>query len=163
MNELPAAQGAGPGSSAALAPHRARWMDQLTGALLVSAAVMMLVPAVPPALRSLGFGAASTSMQSAGKIGPLLLQERAPLGAGADVSEPDDPDPSEPSHLRFGIPRRGIELLDEPKSSSAQVGEIAAGEPVLIVREQGEWAFIAQNGEDGMIKGWVRRSEIAVR
>jgi hypothetical protein len=167
MNDLPAAP----------APPRSRWMERLTGALLFSAAVVTLVPVVPAALRSLGVGVAPAPVQGAGTIAQLLPrrgsthprldldersradEERAPSSAGLPTADPD----GEPARIRVGVAPRGLKLLDEPSPGSARVGEIAAGELVMIVRESGEWAFIARNGDDGVIMGWARRSEIAVR
>jgi len=33
----------------------------------------------------------------------------------------------------------------------------------MLMKEQGEWALVLQNGADGVVMGWARRSEIAVR
>jgi hypothetical protein len=162
-------------------PHaRPRWMDRLTGALLLVSAAVALVPVLPAALRALGAGVSPAEEQAAGRSAWLLPPQGSPHApfdvdesperdaralprAEAPELDADEEAPQSSPRLRMGVAPRGIRLLDEPRVGSARVGEIAAGELVMIVRESGDWALIARNDDQGVVMGWARRSEIAIR
>ncbi|WP_437678565.1 SH3 domain-containing protein [Sorangium sp. So ce131] len=184
----PAAPAAPPASAAGAAPAaqaaapRARRLDRLTGLLLLAAAAVALFPATPVLLRALGLDGAPAPMQSAAKFSRLL----APRPPGQPRPRFDERDDAEPlpspraedpaldsdeeaeapgaaGRFQLGIAERGITLLDEPRADGSRVGAIAAGELVMIMREAGGWALVAQNDGDNVVMGWARRSEIAIR
>ncbi|AUX40147.1 hypothetical protein SOCE26_015440 [Sorangium cellulosum] len=183
----PAAQAAAPPASAAgaapaaqAAAPRARRLDRLTGLLLLAAAAVALFPAAPVLLRALGLDGAPAPMQSAGRFARLLAP-RSPdpprprfdeRGDAEPLPSPRAEDPAldeeaeapgAAGRFQLGIAERGITLLDEPRAGGSRVGAIAAGELVMIMREAGGWALVAQNDGDSIVMGWARRSEIAIR
>lgn len=168
----PAPSPDGPGGA------RARRINRLTGLLLLAAAAVVLVPTSPVLLYAAGVGVPRPPMQSAGKIGRMLrrspavappwahdqtAEDDAPRLRLPDVEDHDGEPPDAPARLRVGVAPRGLTLLDEPSQGGSRVGTIPAGEVVMILREAGGWALIAQNTDEGVIMGWARRSEIAVR
>ncbi len=68
---------------------------------------------------------------------------------------------------RYGTTRRATPLLAEPGDRADILGRVRANEKVMIVKEQGEWAFVLHGGlEPGageMGTGWIKKSEIAIR
>jgi hypothetical protein len=68
---------------------------------------------------------------------------------------------------RYGTTRRAAPLLAEPGDATHILGQVRANERVVIVKEQGEWAFVFHGGlESGageMGTGWLKKSEIAIR
>ncbi|MGK4007077.1 SH3 domain-containing protein [Sorangium sp. So ce1036] len=165
---------------AAPAPGRARRLDRLTGLLLLLAAAIVLFPAAPALLRAAGVGGTRSPMPSASRFAHLL-DRRSPAAPrfrfdeGADTDDRPSPgaelpglddegeEPGTTGRLQLGIAARGITLRDEPRADGSRVGAIAAGEFVMIVREAGGWALVAQHHGDSLVMGWARRSEIAVR
>lgn len=61
--------------------------------------------------------------------------------------------------IRLGLARRALKLHAEPDDNGTVLGEIKAGEQVVIIKEAGLWALVFQSGN----MGWTRKSEIAVR
>jgi hypothetical protein len=43
------------------------------------------------------------------------------------------------------------------------LGEVKAGDMLMVVKEAGEWVLAVRSGGDGVLMGWTQRSEIAVR
>ena len=62
-----------------------------------------------------------------------------------------------------GIARRPLKLFDKPGAVGTVMGEVRAGDLVMIGKELGDWALVAHDGDDGVVMGWTRKSEIAVR
>ncbi len=68
---------------------------------------------------------------------------------------------------RYGTTRRAAPLLAEPGDAAHILGQVRANERVVIVKEQGEWAFVfhggVESGGSEMGTGWLKKSEIAIR
>ena len=68
---------------------------------------------------------------------------------------------------RFGTARRATALLAEPGGAGRILGQVRANERLMIVKEQGDWAFVVHGGIGGgageMGTGWLKKSEIAIR
>lgn len=85
--------------------------------------------------------------------------------------EGDDPGVGEPAEesapgeegrsksIRLGLARKTLTLYAEPGGAGEVLGEIKAGEQVVIIKEAGPWALVFQSGN----MGWTKKSEIAVR
>ncbi|MCC6556103.1 MAG: SH3 domain-containing protein [Polyangiaceae bacterium] len=163
-------------------PRGARWIDRVTGLLLLAAGASVALAAAPAALRALGVGA--PPRQSAARLPEIRY--RAPASSPRftfdleDDEEPEDRlDPhagaphgggggDAPAHgdtgkIRMGLARRDLAVLGEPDAAGVRLGEIKAGDVIMVVREAGEWTLVIQNGADGVTMGWVRSSEIAIR
>jgi uncharacterized protein YgiM (DUF1202 family) len=94
--------------------------------------------------------------------------DRAPAWALDDDSErerevgraPSGKDSEERARTtRLGLARSALTLHAEPGDDAYVIGEIKAGEQVVIIKEAGLWALVFQSGN----MGWTRKSEIAVR
>lgn len=60
---------------------------------------------------------------------------------------------------KMGLTRKAISLRDVPREGGVLLGEVSAGEQVVIFRASGSWLLILHNGN----MGWAPASEIAVR
>jgi hypothetical protein len=74
-------------------------------------------------------------------------------------AEQGDREPGGRGSIRMGLARQTLKLYDKPRDTGIVLGEIKAGEQVVILREDGPWALIVHSGS----MGWTRKSEIAVR
>jgi hypothetical protein len=94
---------------------------------------------------------------------PGLPGDREHLFQGDDpgVGEPKDEPSGEPKagSIRLGLARKTLTLYAEPGGAGEVLGEIKAGEQVVIIKEAGPWALVFQSGN----MGWTKKSEIAVR
>jgi hypothetical protein len=101
---------------------------------------------------------------------------------GRDAPDQDGPRVHEPrgphagageARARFGVVRHRIELLDspveaqgspaDPPSESRVLGHVESGKLVMVIKEIGDFALVAYSGDDGVLMGWTKKSEIAVR
>ena len=138
--------------------------------------------ATPALLRTAGFGAPPVDYAELPRVHAVAAvasssSSSAPSKAriqflGASDDEASAPPPTEvaPGQSsaswavpRMGLARKKLELRDHAASSGLIVGEVAAGAIVTVVREQGEWVLVAQNGPDDMSLGWAQRSAVTVR
>jgi uncharacterized protein YgiM (DUF1202 family) len=123
--------------------------------------------------KTYGYGA-----QGRDRASPSLDDPFAPGSPGDDDRAPAwalDPErertvdeaPQEPEKdregrartTRMGLARSALTLHAEPGDDAYVIGEIKAGEQVVIIKEAGLWALVFQSGN----MGWTRKSEIAVR
>jgi hypothetical protein len=158
-------------------PGPAHRIDQLTAVLLLTAVGTAIAAAGPSILRMAG--APLPAAQPTAAAPPLDLRHQPPelLAHPDPLFDPDrdsDPDeasglgmrPADPAtgdHARPGQARGALALRERPADGARPVGEVKAGEIVMIVREAGDWALVWAGGNDGIVMGWVRKSGIAVR
>ena len=183
MEAARAAAGTSPGDGGGAPPARrsSRWLDRLTGLLLLGAISAVAVSVAPAALRPLRVDAAPRS--SAARMPRVRYPGVPPTGRFSfDLSDdepgappygsrpldprgaPGDDEPgAAPEGLRMGLARKDLKIIGEPGADGVPVGEIKGGDMVMIVKEQGEWVLVLQNGADGVVMGWAPRREIAVR
>jgi hypothetical protein len=50
----------------------------------------------------------------------------------------------------------------KPDEASAVTGLVPGGDPLLVIREQGEWALVVHRNADSTAIGWAPRALIAV-
>jgi uncharacterized protein YgiM (DUF1202 family) len=74
-------------------------------------------------------------------------------------SETGDREETRRNSIRMGLARQTLKLYEKPRDTGLVLGEIKAGEQVVVLREDGAWALIVHSGS----MGWTRKSEIAVR
>ena len=67
------------------------------------------------------------------------------------------------ARARFGVVRHKVALLEKPGEGARSLGEVRPGEMVMVIKEAGDYALIAYSGDDGVLMGWAKKSEIAVR
>jgi hypothetical protein len=146
----------------------ARWLDRATGLLLCVAVGIALGPATPALLRAVGAPLPGLGERSEGP--PIALPHQPPeLLADPDaLFDPDhDLDPEEAQAQlpdgRIGLARGPLTLHDKPAPTARPLGDVKAGELVMIMRESGDWVYVVHGGEDRMVSGWAKKSEIAVR
>lgn len=151
----------------------ARWLDRATGLLLCVAVAIALGSATPALLRALGAPLPQGAPQGEGP--PLVLPRQPPeLLAHPDLLLDPDHDldadeaqaaaPAAPAAPgRIGLARGPLTLHDQPALAARSLGDVQAGELVLIMREAGDWVYVLHDGDDRMLRGWAKKSEIAVR
>jgi uncharacterized protein YgiM (DUF1202 family) len=54
-------------------------------------------------------------------------------------------------------------LREKPATNAEVVGRVNAGELVLVPFVSGEWALVQYGTPGGVVSGWAKKSEIAVR
>ncbi|MDI1445405.1 hypothetical protein [Polyangium sp. 6x1] len=185
--EGPAPEGQGP------APRPGRWIDTLTTLLLVATACFVAVSATPALLRAAGlapFGPSGVFRSplrspvadphpigsgladdeddddhgSEPLLGPRFDPFRdAPRASGrtADSAEPDEGAPR--GRMRPAVVRRKATLRLSASEDADPTGEVSVGDSVFVVREQGEWVLVLQTGAEGVLMGWMQRSQLAIR
>lgn len=153
----------------------ARWLDRLAGAAVVLALGAVLGAATPALVRASGLGAAPEGYAELPRSHPLPPSASSSKPRIEFLDEPDDerlPSPTDlpPGHSsaswavpRAGLARTTLELRTHADSTGLIVGEVPAGAPVTVVREQGAWVLIAQNAAGDMSLGWAPKSQVAIR
>lgn len=154
----------------------ARWIDRLSGALLLGAAIVSAAAAGPAVLRASGVprldraapmdaspldqaaDGPSAGVDGLPRLPPEIFADPRPMLEADHDLDGDEP-PSPPAHLKLGLARRALLLRDGPSDASRAIGEIDAGALVVITREAGDWAEVRTGGP----VGWVKKSGIAVR
>lgn len=153
----------------------ARWLDRLAGGAVVLAFGAVLGAATPAFVRVAGFGVppeghaelprSRAQQPSAGVSEPRIEfldeQEDEALPSPTDVAPGKSP--ASWAVPRMGLARTTLELRTHAAANGPVVGEVPAGTPVTVVREQGAWVLIAQNGAGDMSLGWAPKSEVAIR
>lgn len=89
-------------------------------------------------------------------------RDTAPDGA-EDDGVPKAPDDVFSHGARVGLARKTLMLVDRAAPDAHVLGEVRAGEVIMIVKEQGDWALVVHSGGDDVSMGWTRKSDIAVR
>lgn len=167
------ARGGPPGEpdarASSLAP-RWRWIDALSGVLLFAAVIAAGVAAMPALLRAVGVPLPSAAAPSFAPTIDVRYQPpeilRDPdklLDPDRDLDPDDAPFAAPQSHGQLGLARVATTLRDRPADGGKQVGEIKAGELVMILQESGDWLQVWASGADSVAMGWVKKSGIAVR
>ncbi len=88
-------------------------------------------------------------------------REREIFGGGSKRAGQDDQGSS--ARPAMGLVRRTIKLVTNPKDPSEVTGNLKAGELVMILKETDGWLLVASSSTEGVVMGWVKKSEIAVR
>jgi uncharacterized protein YgiM (DUF1202 family) len=146
-----------------------RWIERLSGLLLLAAAAVMTYTAAPALLGMAGGPRApAPSVQPAPLALPHLPKELLADPGRLDLDrdlEPDEPGAAPALQLRSGLARTPLSLRDKPSEAGRLVGEIPAGRLVSIWSESADWVLIASGGsvDEDMVAGWVKKSGIAVR
>jgi uncharacterized protein YgiM (DUF1202 family) len=150
-------------------PRPARWLSRISAALLLAAAALTAWAAAPALLRATGTSLPRTEPLE-GAPPPLDLRHGPPeiLANPEPTFEPDHedddaPGPAAAPGAHLGFARGPLALRARPGEASKPVGEVAAGDLVMIMRESGDWALVWAGGTDSMLKGWARKSGIALR
>jgi hypothetical protein len=162
---------AGRGDGAPRTPARtpttaARRIDRVTTALLAASVGLTVGVATPSFLVAAGVDLPSVRGElPAGE--PLVLPHRAPeiVGHSEGTELPFDPDGDDDTpepHGQVGLTRGPLVLHDQPAGRASVVGDVQAGEMVTILRVAGDWALVYYNG-GGLVVGWAKKSEIAIR
>jgi hypothetical protein len=100
---------------------------------------------------------------------PGRAGERGKQGASAEDDGPRVHELEGPhggageTRARIGVARRRITLVEHPGEAGPKVGEIQSGKMVMVLKEVGDFALVAYSSEDGVVMGWTKKSEIAVR
>jgi len=102
----------------------------------------------------------------------IFPRKRDPSAERRDpLAEPDrkgprvhDPSPGAgETTARFGVVQKTITVLEKPTAGSRSLGELQRGDMVMVLKEAEDYALIAHSGDDGVVMGWAKKSEIAVR
>ncbi len=141
-----------------------------------------LVAAGPSLLRAAGVPL--PGLERDGAVPPLDLGHQPPeiLAHPDDLFDPDrDSDGDEvelpwvldgdgdadavpgAAHPRIGSARGPLSLRDHPAENARLVGQVKAGELMMIEREAGDWVLVWYGGEGALLRGWAKKSGIAVR
>lgn len=84
--------------------------------------------------------------------------------SGPRVHAPDGPHAdADGTRARIGVVRRRITLVESPGEDGPTLGEVQPGKLVMVLKEAGDFALVAYSSEDGILMGWTKKSEIAVR
>jgi hypothetical protein len=152
-----------------------RWLDRLTTALLAAGVSVAVAAAVPELLMAAGveLGGSPWAAEPGRDTPPIAMPHRPPEILahpdepeilGGSLFDPDrDPDGDEAPRGQVGLTRVALTLHQEPESSADVVGEIKAGQPVTIPLIVGDWALVYHGGAGGLVRGWAKKSEIAIR
>ena len=165
------------------ASRPARWADRITALFLLAAATLLLGALTPPVLRVLGVGAPSSPVMRAERL-PLPERETEPrprrtFFEGGDEGDDEDDFPGVvPPHalphrggqvpstggpMLMALARHDLLLHADPDPGSATLGQVESGDTLMVMKESGDWALVIRTGAEGVLMGWARRSEIAVR
>jgi hypothetical protein len=177
----PGAQGPGGGSTTPVEPpapahppvprstRAARWIDVASGAVLLATTLVTVVAVTPsllglaglPILRSAG--RRPTPASDVRHQPPEILSDPDKL-LEADRDDPEDvPFAPTRGHAQLGQARGAVALRDRPGEEGRAIGQIRAGELVMILKESGDWLQVWASSADGVLMGWVKKSGIAVR
>jgi hypothetical protein len=83
---------------------------------------------------------------------------------GPRVHAPEGPlEGADGTSARIGVVRHRITLVESPGEDGPTLGEVQPGKLVMVLKEAGDFALVAYSSEDGIVMGWTKKSEIAVR
>lgn len=84
--------------------------------------------------------------------------------SGPRVHAPEGPlEGADGTRARIGVVRHRITLVESPGKDGPTLGEVQPGKLVMVLKEAGDFALVAYSSEDGVLMGWTKKSEIAVR
>lgn len=161
------------GDAPAQASAPARWLERFSALLLVAATAVAVAAAAPALLQAAGTALPRLTPEpmdgaplplDLGHQPPELLANPDPLFDRDHDSDTDElPGALAEGRGRLGIARGPLPLRERPGEAGKLVAEVKAGELVMILRESGSYALVWAGGTDSVVKGWARRSGIAVR
>jgi hypothetical protein len=132
---------------------------------VLSLGVVMGV-ATPALLRAAGADLAVTSAAPV-TAPPIAMPRRPPeiLAHGDDLEGPADYDETPPAEPQgqLGLTRGALVLHERPAGGAGVVGDVQAGEMVTVLRITGDWALVYYGGAEGLVIGWAKKSDIAIR
>src|SRR5262249_3369795 len=132
-------------------------------ALLVLSVSLALGAAAPAFLAAVGAPLPSAAPE--GTARPLPLPHRPP----EILSQPETEgpgalfDPDDTPRGQVGLAPGPLTLREQPSLGSEVVGQVKAGELVTVPFISGEWALVYYTGSAGLLMGWAKKSEIAIR
>jgi hypothetical protein len=151
-----------------------RLTDLLTAFALAAAGLVLLGASAPSLLRVAGLGEQrevarplleptreKASPHDEGRFGFVPDDDESPL-ADQDRDPMHPPTPSGSKHVKAGLAKSLLTIVDEPADGATRIGLVQKGQVVMVLREEGAWALVAFGSYD-VQTGWARRSEIAVR
>jgi hypothetical protein len=72
-------------------------------------------------------------------------------------------EPAAPStKAKTGHAAAPFSVRGKPDEASPVTGLVPRGEPLMVIREHGEWALVVHRTADGTTIGWAPRALIAV-
>ncbi|WP_156338439.1 hypothetical protein [Chondromyces crocatus] len=158
-----------------------RWTDRVTFLLLFATAAVLFSAALPAVLRLSGIGPQVPPVMRAERL-PLLDRDtrRRPLPAPPRRSlfapeedqeeleppswgRPQDADRDTDSPLTMALARRRFRLFADPSSDATTVGTAEAGDQLMVMKSVGDWVMVLRSSAEGVVMGWTRRSDVAIR
>ncbi|MDC3954165.1 hypothetical protein [Polyangium jinanense] len=95
------------------------------------------------------------------RFDPLRDGPRASARSSDSAEQPDEGAPR--GRMRPAVVRRKATLRLSAAEDADPTGEVNVGDSVFVVREQGEWVLVLQTGAEGVLMGWMQRSQLAIR
>lgn len=92
-------------------------------------------------------------------LSPNDPRQTPPRFPGHDGDDEDEPGLG--LGLESGITLKPLLLRD--RKTGAVVHEVKPGQPVSILRQDGEWTLVVHRTSDDLVTGWARRSELLLR
>ncbi|MCC6525688.1 MAG: SH3 domain-containing protein [Polyangiaceae bacterium] len=84
-----------------------------------------------------------------------------PGGPSADLPRKRAADPlDDEEDLTIGVARQAAPLLAQPRAGAPQLGEVRAGDAVVVVQEATGWLLVIRSTSEGEAMGWVERSKV---
>jgi hypothetical protein len=138
-------------------------MDMLSAFLLAGAVAVVAITAAPALFRAAGVSPPEpTAPFASGRSNVDRPRTGVPHPFIADDDD-DVIDDAAPSSARIGLARAPLVLLSRGSETARVVGHVSEGEPVMIVREAGDWVLVVYGGADDIVTGWTRKSGVAIR
>lgn len=161
-----------------------RALDSLTTVAIAASLVLVLIAAAPSIARALGVG----ERPQVAVANPIeLAPSSKPDAPKFSFEDDDDDDDGRIEHDPHGRPRdprdpfvdrggareprelhgqRGrtihpTALRDAPEGD--EVAMVAAGQTIVVLKSQGDWALVAFQGGESVTMGWAKKSEISVQ
>jgi len=160
-----------------------RWIDSLTLLLLFAAALTVVATASPALLRAAGLAPFGPPSQSRVPFfspprghSPAWSHDDAEddrgdpddgagviLGPAAPDAEDDADDPGPRPRMRPAIVKKRTVLRNNSTDDADPMGELGAGDAVYVVREQGSWVLVLRSGAEGVMMGWMKKSQLTMQ
>lgn len=148
-------------------PPTSRWSDTLSTLMLAATVVALALALLPAIFRATGVLRTTT-------VEPLVplalgddddphrirIDEAPAPHVGAAPRDDDELDPF--AGLRVATVRRRVALIERPEAGAPTTGELATGDLVRIVQEEGDWALVVRLAREPVM-GWTKASDVAVR
>jgi hypothetical protein len=148
-------------------PRKARWLDRAVTALLALAFAAAMAAVTPALLQAGGIELPVAAQESPGEL--KNHPGAPPLFGPPNLFDPDadQDDPPQEAHGQLGLARTALTLHEQPSLTAEVSGAVGAGEMVQILRVAGDWVLVYYGGapshDDGLVVGWAKKSEIAIR